>query len=153
MGNFLVSYASRVVIYDHRAFIRLATGFRDTLCNLCKCKFSCSLFLPAAIMIFILYFLMGHPRPLLRLFSFFQKQYNFCYNYTRKYVYPAYYGAGIQTHDLQNMILLPQPLDQGKAPIYYLILYLRSDSDKPRTLFQSQICPSFGSWSTWGRQL
>ena len=77
MGNFIVSYASRVVIYDHRAFIRLATGFRDTLCNLCKCKFSCSLFLPAAIMIFILYFLMGHPRPLLRLFSFFQKTIQF----------------------------------------------------------------------------
>ena len=25
MGNFLVRYASRVVIYDHRAVIRLAT--------------------------------------------------------------------------------------------------------------------------------
>ena len=26
MGNFLVRYASRVVIYDHRAVIRLALG-------------------------------------------------------------------------------------------------------------------------------
>ena len=28
MGNCLVRYASRVVIYDHRAFIRLATAFK-----------------------------------------------------------------------------------------------------------------------------
>jgi len=26
MGNFIVRYASRVVIYDHRAVIRFATG-------------------------------------------------------------------------------------------------------------------------------
>ena len=26
MGNFLVRYASRVIIYDRRAIIRLATG-------------------------------------------------------------------------------------------------------------------------------
>ena len=31
MGNFLVRYASRVVIYDRRAVIRLATGLRSKL--------------------------------------------------------------------------------------------------------------------------
>ena len=31
MGNFLVRYASRVVIYDRRAVIRLATGYSVSL--------------------------------------------------------------------------------------------------------------------------
>ena len=30
-------------------------------------------------------------------------------------VHPVY-GAGIQTHNLQNMILLPLPLNQGSCP-------------------------------------
>ena len=34
----------------------------------------------------------------------------------RKNVHPVY-GAGIRTHDLWNMSLLPKPLDLGSRPI------------------------------------
>ena len=35
------------------------------------------------------------------------------------------YGAGIWTHDLQNMILLPLPLDQGSRPKVRIFFCLR----------------------------
>ena len=51
---------------------------------------------------------MGHPRPLFRLFSSFQTNItilttNIC---GKCYVHPVY-GAGIRTHNLQSMSLLP----------------------------------------------
>ena len=36
-----------------------------------------------------------------------------------KNVHPVY-GTGIRTHDLQNVSLLPLPLDQGSRPIMVL---------------------------------
>ena len=48
---------------------------------------------------------MGHPRPLFRLFSVFFKQTLQFLQYVKN-VHPVY-GAGIRTHDLQNMSLLP----------------------------------------------
>ena len=61
---------------------------------------------------------MGQLRPLFRLFSvFLNKQYNiFTTNQCEKtHVHPEY-GGRIRTHDLQNMSLLPLPLDQGSRP-------------------------------------
>ena len=55
---------------------------------------------------------MGHPRPLFRLFSSFQANIIFLQQIYVKNVHPVY-GAGTQTHDLQNMSLLQLPLDQG----------------------------------------
>ena len=51
---------------------------------------------------------MGQPRPLFRLFVVFSKkhQYNFYNKYMWKNVHLVY-GAGIWTHNLQNMSLLP----------------------------------------------
>ena len=37
-------------------------------------------------------------------------------------VHPGY-GAGIRTHDLWNMSLLPLPLDQGSIPIFKCLLF------------------------------
>ena len=34
MGNFLVRYVSRVVIYDHKAVIRLVTDLANTECRI-----------------------------------------------------------------------------------------------------------------------
>ena len=57
---------------------------------------------------------MGHPRPLLRLFSVFaninpilQEMWNIIH---------LVYGAGIRTQDLLNSSLLPWPLDQEAVP-------------------------------------
>ena len=36
------------------------------------------------------------------------------------HVHPVY-GAGIRTHDLWNMSLLPKPLDQGSRPYFGLV--------------------------------
>ena len=47
-------------------------------------------------------------------FSVFSNKHH--YNFNNKYVWKNVHlvnGAGIQTHDLENMNLLPQPLDQG----------------------------------------
>ena len=56
---------------------------------------------------------MGPSRPLFHLFSSFQIQItNPTTNRYVKIVNPVY-GAGIRTHDLWNMSLLPYPLDQG----------------------------------------
>ena len=43
---------------------------------------------------------------------FSNKQYNFYNKYMLKNLHPVY-GAGIPTHNLQNVSLFPQPLDQG----------------------------------------
>ena len=49
----------------------------------------------------------GQPWPLFRLFSVFSnKQYNFYNKYMWKNVHPVY-GAGIWTHNLQNVSLFP----------------------------------------------
>ena len=52
------------------------------------------------------HFLNGPTPALFNLFLAFQKHYKL-YN---KYVHPVH-GAGIRTHDLWNMSLLPLPLD------------------------------------------
>ena len=45
----------------------------------------------------------------------------FCKKYKYvKNVHPVY-GAGIRTHDLWNVSLLPQPLDQGSCPKLFLV--------------------------------
>ena len=52
---------------------------------------------------------MGQPRPLFRLFSFGlfkQTSLQFYNKYMWKNVHPVY-GAGIRTHDLQNVSLFP----------------------------------------------
>ena len=55
-------------------------------------------------------FKMGHGRPLLSfIFGLFKQTIQQIYV---KNIHPLY-GAMIRTHDLRNMILLPQPLDQG----------------------------------------
>ena len=60
-------------------------------------------------------FLMGHPGPLLSLFYVFSnKHYNFYINICEK-VHPVS-GAGIRTHDLLDVSLLPLPLDQVSLP-------------------------------------
>ena len=72
------------------------------------------------------FFFMAHPRPLFRLFSSFQTKitWNKCEN-----VHPVY-SAGIQTHDLRNMYLLPKSLEQGSRPIVTLSL---SSHNLPRS--------------------
>ena len=63
---------------------------------------------------------MGQPRPLFNIFSSFQKYItNFTTNryLCEKNVHPVY-GAGIRTHDLWNMSLLPLPLDEGSRPAF-----------------------------------
>ena len=56
---------------------------------------------------------MGQPWPLFCLFLVFSnKYYKFVQQIYVKNVHPVY-CAGIRTHDLRNMSLLPQPLDQG----------------------------------------
>ena len=55
---------------------------------------------------FFIFLNMGHPRPLFSLFSTFQANITiFTTNYVKN-VHPVY-GAGIRTHNLQNMSLLP----------------------------------------------
>ena len=55
-------------------------------------------------------FLNGLSRPL------FQTNINTIFQQINvKNVHPVY-GAGIRTHNLQNMSLLPLPLDQGSRP-------------------------------------
>ena len=61
---------------------------------------------------------MGHLWPLFCLFlAFSNKQYNFYHKSMWKNVHPVY-GARIRTHNLWNMSLLPQSLDQGCRPLY-----------------------------------
>ena len=56
---------------------------------------------------------MDQPLPLFRLFLVFSnKHYKFLQQIYVKNVHPVY-GAGILTHDLWNVNLLPLPLDQG----------------------------------------
>ena len=49
---------------------------------------------------------MGHPRPLSVYFRLFKQALQFLQQINVKNVHPEY-GAGIQTHNLQNMSLLP----------------------------------------------
>ena len=59
---------------------------------------------------------MGQPRTLLLfIFSLSSKHY---YNFYNKY---TVYSAGIWTHNLRNMSLLPLPLDQGSHPTIQLL--------------------------------
>ena len=58
---------------------------------------------------------MGQPRPLFCLFSVFFKQTLQFLQYVKN-VHPVY-GAGIRTHNLQNVSLFPLPLDQGSRPM------------------------------------
>ena len=48
MGYFQVRYDSRVIIYDRRGFIRLATGFISSSTNLSRLKF-CLIALPSIV--------------------------------------------------------------------------------------------------------
>ena len=58
----------------------------------------------------------ANPSLFFCLFSVFSnKQYNFYNKYMWKNVHPVY-GAGIWTHDLQNVSLFSSPLDQGSRP-------------------------------------
>ena len=50
------------------------------------------------------------------IFVFSNKQNNFYNKYLHVINVHPVYGAGIWTHDLQNMSLLPWPLDQGSCP-------------------------------------
>ena len=54
-------------------------------------------------------------------------QYNFVNKLMWKNVHSVY-GAGIHTHNLQRMSLLPQPLDQGLLRYYILYKVFRTDS-------------------------
>ena len=67
---------------------------------------------------------MGHHRPLFRLFSvFFKQTVYFLQQINEKNVHPVY-STGIQTHDLQNVSLIPSPLDQGSPwQEFKLLLY------------------------------
>ena len=48
-------------------------------------------------------------------FILFKEALQFLPQINVKNVHPVY-GAGIRTHDLRNMSLLPRPLDQGSRP-------------------------------------
>ena len=52
------------------------------------------------------FFMMDHPRPFFHLFSSFQTNITILQQRNVKNVHPVY-GAGIWTHDLRNMSLLP----------------------------------------------
>ena len=52
------------------------------------------------------FFKMGHPRSLFRLFSSIQTNVTILQQINVKNIHPVY-GAGIRTHDLWNMSLLP----------------------------------------------
>ena len=69
----------------------------------------------------------GQPRHLFQLFSAYQTHItNFTSNRCVKNVHPVY-GAGIQTHNLWNMSLLPLPQDQqGFCTNHFDLLYLIS---------------------------
>ena len=55
---------------------------------------------------------MGQPRDLVVYFRLFKQILQFLQQINVKNVHPVY-SAGIQTHNLWNMSLLPKPLDQG----------------------------------------
>ena len=66
---------------------------------------------------------MGNPRPLFRLFLSFQENITiFTTNMCAKMSIQYRNGAGIQTHDHQDMSLLPYPLDQGSRPSRQMFL-------------------------------
>ena len=46
-----------------------------------------------------------------------------------KNVHPIY-GAGIRTHDLWNVSLFPQPLDQGSRPLFEFLSRAKHYTDK-----------------------
>ena len=80
---------------------------------------------------------MGHPRPLFRLFLIFSNkhQYNVYNKLMRKNVHPAF-GAGIRTHDIPNLSLLPQPLYQGYSrALSALFLYFQYSWKLPHFTF------------------
>ena len=81
MGYFPVRYNSRVVIYKHKMFIRLATGFD--------------------------FFKWANPGLFFVYLQSFQTNITiFTTNICEKNVHPVY-GAGIRTHDLRNVSLFP----------------------------------------------
>ena len=63
-----------------------------------------------------IFFLKNGPTPASYsfIFVFSNKHYNFLQQINVKIVLPVY-GARIRTHNLQNMSLLPWPLDQGSC--------------------------------------
>ena len=61
---------------------------------------------------------MGQPRPLFIYFRHFQTQITIVQQINVKNVHLVYV-AGIRTHNIWNMSLLPYPLDQGSLPNYY----------------------------------
>ena len=52
------------------------------------------------------WFFIGHPQPLFRLFSYYQINITFLLQIFVNHVHPVY-SAGIETHELHNMSLLP----------------------------------------------
>ena len=56
---------------------------------------------------------MGHPRPLFVYFRLFKQTLQF--SATTKCEKCPVHGAEIQTHALQNMSILPKPLDRGSC--------------------------------------
>ena len=67
---------------------------------------------------------MGHPGLFLFIFRLFQTIFTILQQIYVKNVHPIY-GAGIRTHDLQNMSLLPQPLDQSSRLLNIFISELK----------------------------
>ena len=68
---------------------------------------------------------MGLTRHLFRLFSvFFKQTIQFLQQINVKNVKS---GAGIQTHDLWNVSLLPKPLDQGSRPTLLILSMMTED--------------------------
>ena len=59
---------------------------------------------------------MGHPGLFFIYFCLFKQALQFLQQIYEKNVHPVY-GAGIQTHNLQDMSLLPSPLEQGSCPV------------------------------------
>ena len=69
---------------------------------------------------------MGQPRPLFIYFRLFKHTLHFLQQINVEHVHPVY-GAGIQTHNLWNMSLLPLPQDQqGFCTNHFDLLYLIS---------------------------
>ena len=81
---------------------------------------------------------MRQPRPLFKLFSSFQTLIsNFETNKYVKNVHPVY-CAGIRTHDLWHMTLLPLALDQGSHPLMRRPRYLSLNRDNEQSIETEQ---------------
>ena len=71
---------------------------------------------------------MGNPGLFLIYFRLFKEIIQFLQQINVKNVHPVVCGAGIRTHDLQDMSLLPLPLDQGSRP---QLFYFDRKNDRP----------------------